>query len=517
MIVKINNVVLPPETLPTEEIAAKAAGIAESDILQLSVIKRSVDARRKNNIRFVYSLLAHVGAQAAVKESNDVIVLNEPEKVKFEAKNKYSTPPVIAGMGPAGLFCGYILALHGYNPIIIERGKDVDSRTMDVEAFKKGGKLLAESNIQFGEGGAGTFSDGKLTTRINDFYCSKVLEILNKFGAPEEILYMAKPHVGTDILKDVVKNMRLEIQRLGGRVLFESRLEDISHNGKITGIKINGQEYECRVLVLAIGHSSRDTFSMLLRRNVFIEPKAFAVGVRIEHEQEFINKAQYGAAAGKYGLKPAEYFLKYNGTNRSCYSFCMCPGGEIVPAASEEAGVVTNGMSVYARDGKYANSGIVVTVSPEDFGSKPLDGMEFQRKLEKTAYHLGGKSYSAPMQTCGDFFADKITTRCVETTYSRGTEGCKLTNLFPDFVCKTLEEGLRSFNRKIPGFAADKIPLIGVESRTSSPLRITRGENLQSLSVKGIYPCGEGAGYAGGIMSAAVDGIKVAKMIMEGK
>lgn len=516
MKIRINNVVLPPNCKPCEEIAAKEANINVSDILKVKVAKQSVDARRKNNIRFVYSLIVEIAENVSVEENTNVRIVRETDEV-FETIEKYKHPPIIAGLGPAGLFCGYTLAKYGYNPIIVEQGPDVDKRSADVETFKNGGSLKAYSNIQFGEGGAGTFSDGKLTTRINDLYCDMVLKTLYDFGAPEDILYKAKPHIGTDILKKVVKNIRLEIVRLGGKVLFETKLEDIVHNGKICGIKINGQEMPCEALVLAVGHSSRNTFEMLMQNGVFLEPKAFAMGVRIEHKQEFINRAQYGDAAEKYELDAAEYFLKYNEKNRSCYSFCMCPGGEIVPAASENGGVVTNGMSYRARDGKYANSGIAVTVSPEDFGTKPTDGIDFQRKLEQSAYILGGSRYSAPVQLCGDFFEGRRTNTEVCTTYSRGTRGTDLHELFPSFMTETLSNGLKNFEKKIPGFAGKNIPLVGIESRTSSPVRITRGEDMQSINVKGLYPCGEGAGYAGGIMSAAVDGIRVAKRIMSNK
>ena len=516
MKIRINNIVLPPEIVPDINIAAKYAELKNSDIIKVDIAKKSVDARRKNNIQFVYSLFAELSEGVNVKETKDVRIVRKQQE-HFETLAHYEHPPVIAGMGPAGLFCGYILAKHGYNPIIIEQGKDVDKRTEEVELFKNGGPLNELSNIQFGEGGAGAFSDGKLTTRINDFYCDTVLEVLQKFGAPEDILYKAKPHVGTDILKNVVKNIRMEIIRMGGKVLFETKLEEVFHNGSISGIKINGQENPCEALVLAIGHSARDTFEMLMKKGVFMEPKAFAMGVRIEHTQEFINHAQYGNWAGKYGLDAAEYFLKYNGRDHSCYSFCMCPGGEIVPAASQEGGAVTNGMSYHARDGKFANSGIVVTVAPGDFGKDAFSGMDFQRKLEQKAFELGGYDYSAPAQYCGDFFSSRLSLSDPVTTYSRGTKGTDLHLLFPDFLSKTLAEGLQSFDKKIPGFAGKKVPLVGVESRTSSPLKITRGEDMQSISVKGLYPCGEGAGYAGGIMSAAVDGIKVAKQIMSNK
>ncbi len=515
MKVKISNVFLHPTEKPDITCISKILNLPEEYIENIQVMKCSVDARRKNNIHFVYSVLAEVCNGAPIKETPEISVITPPAPEVFNATASYSSPPVIAGLGPAGLFCGYILAKYGYNPIIIEQGKPIEERTRDVEKFILGGNLNPLSNIQFGEGGAGTFSDGKLTTRINDSKCSCVLETFNKFGAPDEILYKAKPHIGTDILKTVVKNMREEIIRLGGKVMFESKLTDISHNGKLKSIIINGVHYDCDALVLAIGHSSRDTFDMLYSKGVFMEPKSFAVGVRAEHSQDFINYAQYGSAGEKYGLPPAEYYLKYNGKDRSCYSFCMCPGGEVVPAASEEGRVVTNGMSNYLRNGKFANSGIVVTVSPKDFGGDVFDGVKFQRMLEEKAYLYGGSNYSAPVQKCGDFLKGISSSGSIKTTYARGTVSTDLKNIFPEYICGCLQEGLLNFNKKIPGFAGNDVPLIGVESRTSSPVRITRGDDMQSISVKGIYPCGEGAGYAGGIVSAAVDGIRIAKAIMK--
>ena len=512
MKIKINNLILPINERLTKEYIADYLGIRADLISGFGIIKQSVDARRKNNIRFVYSLTADIIGNPVFKCGADLTELKTTPEKKIYAFKKYTHPPIITGYGPAGIFCGYILAKYGYNPVIIERGKNIDERLFDVEKFFKGGNLNSESNIQFGEGGAGTFSDGKLTTRINDERCSFVLKTLNKFGAPDDILYAAKPHVGTDILKKIVKNIRLETERLGGNILFETRLEDIICKDKIYGIKTNRGDFPCEALVLAIGHSSRDTFKMLFKSGLYYEDKAFAVGVRIEHSQEFINRAQYGVAAGHPDLPAAEYYLKYNGEKRSCYSFCMCPGGEIVPAASEEKTVVTNGMSNHLRNGRYANSGIVVTVSANDFGNGK--GISFQEKLERNAFIFGGENYSAPYQLCGDFFDDKKTTKQVYTTYSRGIEGCRLNELFPKYICETLSEGLLHFNKKIPGFADKNIPLIGVESRTSSPVRFTRGDDLQSVSTRGIYPCGEGAGYAGGIISAAVDGIKVAEKIM---
>jgi uncharacterized FAD-dependent dehydrogenase len=380
--------------------------------------------------------------------------------------------------------------------------------------------LNLESNVQFGEGGAGAFSDGKLTTRIKDKRCDFVLKELVKAGAPEEITYIGKPHVGTDILKSVVKNIREEIKSLGGEVHFNSKLEKIKLNeGKVQSIVVSGNEVSCEALILSIGHSSRDTYSMLHKSGIFMENKAFAIGVRIEHPQELINVSQYGKFANHPRLKAADYKLTYQSTrmNRGVYSFCMCPGGVVVAAASEENRLVTNGMSYHARDLENANSALVVTVGPKDFeGDSPLSGMEFQRYYERLAYNLGGGGYKAPVQLVGDFLKDKKSEKIgsVNPSYTAGFELKEIKECLPKYVVDTLKEGIVKFDTRIKGYGMNDAILTGIETRTSAPVKISRNENLESISAKGMYPAGEGAGFAGGIISAAVDGIKVAEKII---
>ena len=381
-------------------------------------------------------------------------------------------------------------------------------------------KLNLESNVQFGEGGAGAFSDGKLTTRIKDNRCGYVLEELVKAGAPDEIIYSGKPHVGTDLLKGVVKNIRKEIIRLGGEVRFNSKLEKVNiKDGKLKSIIVNGEEIPCEALILAIGHSSRDTYEMLFREGVFMQPKAFAVGVRIEHPQKMIDESQYGKYAGHPRLKAADYRLAYQSekTGRGIYSFCMCPGGVVVAAASEENRLVSNGMSYHARDLENANSALVVTVGPDDFeGSSPLKGMEFQRHYESLAYNLGGGGYKAPIQLVGDFMKDEVSKKlgCVIPSYKPGFEFRDLRECLPNYVVDSLKDGITKFDTRIKGYGMNDAVLTGIETRTSAPVRVSRNENLESINTSGLYPCGEGAGFAGGIISAAVDGIKVAEKII---
>ncbi len=435
---------------------------------------------------------------------------------------------MIIGMGPAGLFCAYYLAQHGYAPVILERGEDVDTRQADVEAFWKTGRLKPDSNVQFGEGGAGTFSDGKLNTLVKDKYGrnTEVLKTFVKHGAEPAILYQAKPHIGTDVLSRVVKSMREEILRLGGEVRFHSQVTEVlTANGQVTGVIVNGrEEIPCEQVVLAPGHSARDTFSMLYEKNFPMTAKPFAVGFRVEHPQSLINVSQYGAEHVK-GLGVAAYKVTAKtGTGRGVYSFCMCPGGYVVNASSEPGRLVVNGMSYSGRDGKNANSAIIVAVTPADYGSEhPLAGIEFQRRLEQRAYELcDGK---LPVQRYGDF-REKVTGEAREIQ-NRPEDGlwdnlepqCKgefawadLTGILPGECNQAFVEGMDSFDRQIHGFASPAAILTGVESRTSSPVRIERDENLQS-EIRGCYPCGEGAGYAGGITSAAMDGIRVAEQI----
>ena len=504
MIKTINNITVPLDTSKEElfSIAIKKSGLPKKSVTDFKINRRSVDARRKN-VQFNYSITLFT--------DNDRIEKREAPK---QGTKKLESRPVIIGSGPAGLFCAYILAKNGYAPILFERGKCVDERVKAIHLLNTTATLDTNTNIQFGEGGAGTFSDGKLTTRINSPHCEEVLDIFTRFGAPEEIQYMAKAHIGTDILRDVIKNMRNEIIRLGGDVYFESKLEDITvKNGKVDSIKIKNEYINCKVLLLAIGHSARDTYYMLADKDIFMEPKAFAVGVRIENPQDFIDKAQYGDFAGHPMLGVADYVLKYNGEKRSCFSFCMCPGGYVVGAMSEEGTVVTNGMSNHARDGKNANSALVVNVTQQDYNGI-LGGIEFQRIMEKSAYSKTNP-YFAPVQNTTDFLKKRISKdiKNIVPTYPIGCIGTDLNNILPNFVANTLHEALPYFDTRIKGFAQNSV-ITGVETRTSAPVRITRNEDMESISVKGLYPIGEGAGYAGGIMSAAVDGIKAAEKII---
>ncbi len=528
MSIRINNITLKidePIELINEKVAKKLR-INKNSIDELKILKESIDARKKDNIKFNYIV------EIKCKNEKNIVLKAKDKDVKFEPDVqeepfKYGTEimkarPVVIGLGPAGLFASLTLAKHGYKPIIFERGEDVDNRTKTVESFWKGeSKLNLESNVQFGEGGAGAFSDGKLTTRIKDKRCTYVLEELVKAGAPSEIIYSGKPHVGTDILKGVVKNIREEIKRLGGEVHFNSKLEKINiENGRVESIIVNGEEILCDNLVLAIGHSSRDTYEMLNKVGVNMEPKAFAIGVRIEHPQSMIDKSQYGEYAGHPRLKAADYRLTYQSEKlkRGVYSFCMCPGGVVVAAASEEGRLVSNGMSYHARDLENANSALVVTVGPDDFeGDSPLRGMEFQRYYEELAYKLGGSNYKAPVQLVGDFLEDKESTSLgeVKPSYEPGFEFRELKKCLPDYVVEAIKEGIVYFDRRIKGYARKDAVLTGIETRTSAPVRINRNERLESINTSGLYPAGEGAGFAGGIISAAVDGIKIAERIME--
>ncbi|OPJ61411.1 NAD(P)/FAD-dependent oxidoreductase [Clostridium oryzae] len=526
MSIRINNIKLNLDE-DIDEIkhkAAKKLRLSIKDIGNVKILKESLDARRKDNIYFNYAVEVECNdSEKIVSKLKDKDIMSfegtfkenvQPGKVKLNHR------PIIIGMGPAGMFAGLVLAEYGYKPIIFERGGQVEERTKSIEHFWSSGELDVNSNVQFGEGGAGTFSDGKLTTRIKDPRCDYVLEEFVKAGAPEEIIYSGKPHIGTDILKIVVKNIREEIKRLGGEVHFNSRLEDIViKDGQIKAAIVNGNEICSENIILAIGHSSRDTYEMLNKNGIFMTPKAFAIGVRVEHPQQFIDKAQYGKYAGHKRLKAADYRLAYTDDkiNRAVYSFCMCPGGEVVAAASENERLVTNGMSLYKRDKENANSALVVSVKPEDFeGKSPLKGMTFQRYYENLAYKAGGGRYLAPIQLIGDFLEDRKSQKLgsVEPSYKPGWTFSLLNNCLPGYVIDMLKIGIQQFDKRIKGFAMNDAVLTGIETRTSAPVRIERNEQLQSISAKGLYPAGEGAGYAGGIISAAVDGIKVAENII---
>ncbi len=490
--------------------------------LHFRLYKKSVDARRKQAILKVFTVLAEASEPIPFSErrlaAQGIRPFFEETPRIVHGKEPLGERPLVVGMGPAGLFAALMLAEEGYAPILIDRGDAVKARVAATDAFRERGVLDPESNIQFGAGGAGTFSDGKLVTRVNDPLCSYVLSRLVEFGAPQEVLVKAKPHVGTDILRCVVERMLARIEELGGKVLYRTRLEDFRETEEGLAVSTSRGELAAGVLLLAIGHSARDTFSMLMGKGLAIEPKPFSVGVRIEHLREEIDRALYGDFAGHPALGPAEYALSDTTGERGVYTFCMCPGGEVVAAASEEGGVVVNGMSYHARDGKNSNAALLVSVSPADVGGTVESAIAFQRRLEQAAFHAGGGDYSAPIETVGDLLSHSSATppSRVLPTYGGGrVREADLAALFPTFVTDTLKRGLLSFDKKIKGFAAPYAVLTGVESRTSSPLRILRGESRTALGHPRIYPVGEGAGYAGGITSAALDGLRSALAVME--
>lgn len=524
MALKISSILLSPSEDPTQhERIANLLRIKPEQVRFVHILKRSVDARRKPKIHVVYTILVHLN----VSEKKVAANLNSPYVQYIEPVSPMPllsgtaplpSRPVVVGTGPAGLFCAYLLAKQGYRPVVLERGKPVEQRTRSVHTFWTEGILDSQSNVQFGEGGAGTFSDGKLTTRIHDPLCTDVLEMFHQHGAPAEILYESKPHIGTDILKNVVRNLRNSILQFGGEIYFEHQLTDISIGSHgVQGISVNGQPWPCALLVLATGHSARDTFQMLLKRGVSMQAKAFAVGVRIEHHQEQINAAQYGDASLAKLLQNATYQLTCHLNGRSCYSFCMCPGGSVVASASEPGMVVTNGMSEYARDRDNANSALVVSVTPEDFmSSSPLAGVAFQRQWERLAFRAGGGQYCAPVQRVEDFMLSRPSTTWgnIIPTYLPGATPSNLDHCLPSYITETIRGALRYFDRKLKGFAAPDALLTGVETRTSSPVRLPRDEHFEAIGIPGLYPAGEGSGYAGGIVSAAVDGLKIARQII---
>lgn len=523
--IRINNIKanLDVDAAGLKEIVSMKTGLEPERIKSLKIAKKSVDARNKSNVQFVYALDMEVFGDedyiVSILAWKDIVQIKETASLSFAPKTfAGGLRPVVAGTGPAGMFAGLALAEAGLRPILLERGKAVSERRKDVEFFWQTGHLNPESNVQFGEGGAGTFSDGKLMTGIKkDAFTARVLQELAAAGAPEEILYLAKPHIGTDKLAVVVRRIREKIVSLGGEYRFENRLENlIVRDGKLTGLKIaapGGKIYEQPTdrLILAVGHSARDTFEMLHKNGVYIEQKPFSVGVRIEHVQKSVDAAQYGRFAGHPALGAADYKLAAHFDNgRSAYTFCMCPGGMVVAAASEPGRVVTNGMSEFARDGKNANAALLVGVEPRDFGSAhPLAGMYFQRRLEEAAFRAGGGDYRAPAQLVGDFLKKQVSTAVgnVNPSYRPGVRFAELSAVLPDFVTETMRRAIVEMDGKLRGFAAADAVLTGVETRSSSPIRIMRDEHFEA-NIKGLYPCGEGAGYAGGIVSSAVDGLK---------
>ena len=520
--IRLREISMPPEhnVAQLQYEAAKLLKIPNSKVRRLHIARRSIDARKKPDVRIVYTVDVQV-------EGNEAKILKQSgcRRAAIAPISRYKPPktapettlrPVVIGFGPAGMFAGLVLAQAGLCPLILERGEDALTRHKKVEHFFATGELDENSNVQFGEGGAGTFSDGKLNTGVNNPRIAWVLEQLVAAGAPEQILFDAKPHIGTDVLLNVVQNVRQRILSLGGQIRFKAQLTDLyEENGHLTGIQINGTErLACDRLILAIGHSARDTFCMLNSKQLPLEAKPFAMGVRIEHPQCHINTAQYGK--NDPVLPPADYKLVKHLENETVYTFCMCPGGYVVAAASETGGVVTNGMSYADRGGENANAALLVTVNPSDVpGEGPLAGMYWQRQIEQAAYRVGG--YRAPAQTVGDFLQHRASTGAgsVQPTYRPGVTWCDLHAVLPEKLTRALEEAIPRLDGNLSGFSAPDSVLTAPETRSSSPVRILRDENRQSTGLAGLFPAGEGAGYAGGIMSAAVDGIQCAEALIE--
>lgn len=534
---RLTEIKLPIEqadTLKHQDDQIKAAilrklGIPEVDLIRFEIFKRGIDARKSHAILYVYNLDVEVRNETKIlaKFVKDPHVKPAPDtRYQFVATNQSTLErPIIIGFGPAGIFAALILAQAGFRPIVLERGKEVRKRTQDTWGLWRKNVLNPESNVQFGEGGAGTFSDGKLYSQIKDpkHYGRKVLQEFLKAGAPEEIMYVSHPHIGTFRLVGMVEQMRNTITELGGEVRFENRVEEIEiKEHTVQGVRLHSGEFiPSKYIVLAVGHSARDTFEMLYNKGIYIEAKPFSIGFRIEHPQSLIDKARYGKSYSEdllAKLGAADYKLVHHASNgRSVYSFCMCPGGTVVAATSEPNRVVTNGMSQYSRNERNANAGIVVGIEPEkDYPKHPLAGMELQRQLESHAFVLGGNNYNAPGQLIGDFLVNRSSTQfgAVMPSYQPGVHLTNLNTALPEFAITAIREAIPTFGKQIHGFDSAEGVLTGVETRTSSPIRIKRDDiSLESINTKGLYPCGEGAGYAGGILSAAVDGIKVAEAV----
>ena len=523
--IRIRDIALPPEHDPNQLVyeAAKLLRISPSKIRRLDLFRRSVDARKKPDVKIIYTV------DVTVDGSEQKIVKNSGcKRASIVTKQYYKAPkaaalpgkrPVVVGFGPAGMFAALVLAMTGLKPLVLERGEDAAARHEKVQTFFSGGPLDPRSNVQFGEGGAGTFSDGKLNTGVNDPRIGWILEQFVAFGARENILYDAKPHVGTDVLLNVVQNLRKRVIELGGEIRFNTQVTGLkTADGHLTGLELeNGEVIDCDQVILAIGHSARDTFQMLHDTGIPMEAKPFAMGVRIEHRQSDINNAQYGAEDP--ALPPADYKLVRHLDDGTVYTFCMCPGGYVVAAASEEGGVVTNGMSYADRDRDNANAALLVTVNPAEFPyDGVLGGMKWQREIEEAAFRAGGGNYLAPAQRVGDFLAGKasIGPGRVQPTYRPGVVWCDLHGVLPEKIARSIAMALPELDRNLSGFADPDAVLTAPETRSSSPVRILRDDGKQS-ALKGLYPCGEGAGYAGGIMSAAIDGIKCAEAIIEGR
>ncbi len=522
---RITDVILPLDHSEQElrEAALARLGMPATELRQLTVFRRGYDARRKSAIQLVYTVDVELADEAAVLARRLPKVAVTPDmNYQFVARAPagLTKRPVVIGFGPCGLFAALILAQAGFRPIIIERGKVVRERTKDTFGLWRQRKLEPESNVQFGEGGAGTFSDGKLWTQVSDpkHYSRKVLEEFVRADAPEEILYVSKPHIGTFRLVKMIELMRATIVELGGEFLFEHKVDGLEIvDGKLRGVHLSsGETVATEHAVLAVGHSARDTFQMLHDAGVYMEAKPFSVGFRIEHPQSVIDRARFGKFAGNPTLGAADYKLVHHASNgRSVYSFCMCPGGTVIAATSEPGRVVTNGMSQYSRNERNANAGIVVGITPSDYPGGPLAGIDFQRELESRAFELGGGDYSAPGQLVGDFVAGRASKELgkVQPSYKPGVKLGDLATVLPPYAIDAIREALPAFDKQIQGFAMRDAVLTGVETRTSSPVRIRRGDDFQSVNTCGLYPAGEGAGYAGGIMSAAIDGIRVAEAV----